>query len=90
MPQKGGANPAWRPFKWGLIGAASAVAIALLLAAIRGLFFGQVSAFHGTYEPGWYAAYTKAMFMFFLGGLPISGIGFLVGFVAGLVRSSRR
>jgi hypothetical protein len=89
LPKKGASDP-WRPLKWGLIGAVSAVAGAVLLAALRGFFFGQVSSFYGTYEPGWDAAYARAGFMLLLGGLPISGLGFAGGIIAGLVKSGHR
>jgi hypothetical protein len=89
-PKKDAAYHPWRSLTWGLLGAVSAVALAVLLSALRGLFFGQVSAFYGTYEPGWNAAAKMAIFMFFLGGLPIAGIGFAVGLVVGLVKNSLR
>ena len=91
LPQKGAANPAWRPFKCGLVGAASAVAGAVLLAALHGLFLGfHPAPIYGSYEAGLNAAATMAVFVFFMGGLPIAGIGFAVGFVVGMVKSGLR
>jgi hypothetical protein len=89
LPQKGKANPARLSFKWGLIGAASAVTGAVILATLHGLFLGfHPSPIYGSYEAGWNAAHTMAIFVFFMGGLPIAGFGFAIGFVVGLVKSA--
>jgi hypothetical protein len=80
-------NSAWRPLKWGLIGAVSAVALAVLFSAIYGSIYGMASAFYGHHKPGLDGAYIYAIIMFFFGGLPIAGIGFMVGLVIGVVKS---
>lgn len=87
LPEKAAVPSGWRPLKYALIGAVLAVAVAVLLSAVWGFIFGLNSAFYGSHKPGWDGAAIRAMIMFFFGGFPIAGIGFVIGLVVGLVKS---